>query len=58
MPEVHISFLIDGLSSLKRKELTGCDIKAVSCKVVDAKGDTYIFTDGLGGDTFDQYASI
>lgn len=47
MLESCIGLLKDELDSLKRKESNRCNMKIVSCKVADVKGEVNNLVDGL-----------
>lgn len=58
MLKACIGFLKIELDPLKRMESTGCEMKKVSCKVADAKGNMNSLADGMHKDTFDSYCCI
>lgn len=58
MLEARICFLKDEIISLVRKELTRCDIKVVSRKAADVKGDMKELVGDLQRDILGSYARI
>lgn len=57
-PEAHGSLLNDELDSLKRKELTTYDVKAVRRKIAEVKGEIMTLIGKLRQDSFGPCASI